>query len=321
MIEPERCADPALSQRNPPVQSSPERFRTGPTGTDRAFVAIAYTRAMPLLEIVAFGGIGLAAGLIGGLLGIGGSTIFIPAATLLIGPDQQIYQAAAMVLNVFVAGTATLTHHRAGAIDRGLVLRMLPAAILMVLLGVLASNHLDAEILAAFFGGFLILMSGLEAFRLWRSRDDPREAPSPPPHDEPLEEVPPSRTILAGVGGFMGFLGGLLGIGGGLVAVPGLRFLAGIPLRTAIVTSAAVTFPMAVIGASYKNLSLSELVDAEGRSLSASDSLLIAAAIVPAAVLGSWLGARLVRRLPITTIRLAFILLMGFAGIRMLGSI
>ncbi|MCP4068962.1 MAG: sulfite exporter TauE/SafE family protein [Phycisphaeraceae bacterium] len=273
---------------------------------------------MALLEIVAFGGIGLAAGLIGGLLGIGGSTVFIPAATLLIGPDQQIYQAAAMVLNVFVAGTATLTHHRAGAIDRGLVLRMLPAAVVMVLLGVLASNHLDAEILAGVFGGFLILMSGLEAFRLLRSRTETDPDPST---TEQADAGPPPRLILAGIGGFMGFLGGLLGIGGGLVAVPGLRFLAKVPLRTAIVASAAVTLPMALMGAIYKNLSLSELVDAEGRSLSATDSLLIAAAIVPAAVLGSWLGARLVRRLPITTIRIAFILLMGFAGILMIGSI
>lgn len=275
---------------------------------------------MPLLEIVAFGGIGLAAGLIGGLLGIGGSTVFIPAATLLIGPDQQIYQAAAMVLNVFVAGTATLTHHRAGAIDGRLVLRMLPAAILMVLIGVLASNHLDAEILVGIFGGFLILMSGWEAFRLWRGRSGAGDASSPPPHDEIAGSARPSGAVLHGVGGVMGFLGGLLGIGGGLVAVPGLRFLAGVPLRTAIVTSAAVTFPMAIIGATYKNLSLGELVDAGGRPLSASDSMVIAAAIVPAAVLGSWLGARLVRRLPITTIRIAFILLMGFAGIRMIGS-
>jgi uncharacterized membrane protein YfcA len=276
---------------------------------------------MPLFEIVAFGGIGLAAGLIGGLLGIGGSTVFIPAATLLIGPDQQIYQAAAMVLNVFVAGTATLTHHRAGAIDKQLVLRLLPAAILMVLIGVLVSNRLDAEVLVGVFGGFLILMSGWEAFRLWRRGTDPGDASSLPEDGEAEKAAPPSGAILTSVGGVMGFLGGLLGIGGGLIAVPGLRFLAGIPLRTAIVTSAAVTFPMAVIGASYKNLSLSELVDAEGRSLSASESMIIAAAIVPAAILGSWLGARLVRRLPITTIRIAFILLMGFAGIRMIGSI
>lgn len=276
---------------------------------------------MPLLEIVAFAGIGLAAGLIGGLLGIGGSTVFIPAATLLIGPDQQIYQAAAMVLNVFVAGTATLTHHRVGAIDRSLVRRILPAAIVLVLIGVLVSNLLDGEILVSFFGGFLILMSGWEAFRLWRSRIGSGDPASIPEHGDSAESRPPSPAILSGIGGLMGFLGGLLGIGGGLVAVPGLRYLARVPLRTAIVTSAAVTFPMAVIGASYKNLSLGGLVDAEGRSLSMGDSLVIAAAIVPAAILGSWLGARLVRRLPITTIRVAFILLMGFAGIRMIGSI
>ena len=39
----------------------------------------AYTPAMALLEMATFAGIGLIAGLIGGLLGIGGSTVFIPA--------------------------------------------------------------------------------------------------------------------------------------------------------------------------------------------------------------------------------------------------
>ena len=95
----------------------------------------AYTPAMALLEMATFAGIGLIAGLIGGLLGIGGSTVFIPAASLIIAPDQQIYQAAAMILNVFVSGTATLTHYRAGAIDFRLVRRIVPAAVLFVLLG------------------------------------------------------------------------------------------------------------------------------------------------------------------------------------------
>ena len=58
---------------------------------------------MPFLDVLVFLTIGVFAGAVGGLLGIGGSTVFIPAATLVFGEDQQVYQASAMVLNAFVA--------------------------------------------------------------------------------------------------------------------------------------------------------------------------------------------------------------------------
>jgi uncharacterized membrane protein YfcA len=124
--------------------------------------------------------------------------------------------------------------------------------------------------------------------------------------------------VLASIGGVMGFMGGLLGIGGGTIAVPGLRFAARLPLRSSIALAAAVTVPMAVIGAIYKNLSLSQLSGPDGAALSATDSISIAMAIVPTAILGSWIGARLVHRLPLVVIRGCFITLLVFAGFQML---
>ncbi len=42
-------------------------------------------------------------GLFGGLLGLGGSTIMIPALVMVFGENQHLYQAAAMICN-FVGG-------------------------------------------------------------------------------------------------------------------------------------------------------------------------------------------------------------------------
>ena len=280
----------------------------------------AYTPAMALLEMATFAGIGLIAGLIGGLLGIGGSTVFIPAASLIIAPDQQIYQAAAMILNVFVSGTATLTHHRAGAIDFRLVRKIVPAATLFVLLGVAASNRLDANILERFFGGLLLLLAATEAYRIWWN-GKLRRAATPNNSTTAEGDAGPPKTslpILTGIGSVMGFMGGLLGIGGGTIAVPGLRFAARLPLRNSIAIAAAVTVPMAVIGAIYKNLTLSDLSGPDGASLSATQSLGIALTIVPTAILGSWIGARLVHQLPLMAIRICFITLLLVAGFRML---
>ena len=275
---------------------------------------------MALFDMASFAGIGLIAGLVGGLLGIGGSTVFIPAASLIIAPDQQVYQAAAMILNVFVSGTATITHHRAGAIDFRLVRKLVPAAVLFVLLGVGVSNQLDATMLERLFGGLLLILAVSESLRMWSNGKLRRET-SRTTATRIVEDRAEPRTslpVLASIGGVMGFMGGLLGIGGGTIAVPGLRFAARLPLRNSIALAAAVTVPMAVIGAIYKNLSLSQLSGPDGAALSPTESIGIAMAIVPTAILGSWIGARLLHRLPLVVIRGCFITLLVVAGFQML---
>ena len=263
-------------------------------------------------EIAILLAIGLMAGLLGGLLGIGGSAIFIPVATLIIGPDQQIYQAAAMILNVAVAGTATLKHYRKGAIRLSVVKRMLPAAIVFVIVGVLLSNLVTGNTLLHMFGVLLWIIALMEINTLIR---DTRKIPQ---EGEP--ESRESWTVLGTIGGFMGLIGGLLGIGGGVFAVPLLRSTARFPMRHAVAAAACVTLPMAFIGALLKNATLHQIIE-NGQPLSAYSSLAIAAALVPTAILGSWLGATLVHKLPIGAIRFAFILLLLYAGMQMTGII
>lgn len=263
-------------------------------------------------EIAILLAIGLVAGLLGGLLGIGGSAIFIPAATLIIGPDQQIYQAAAMILNVAVAGTATVKHYRKGAIRPTVVKRMLPAAIVFVIIGVLLSNMITGNTLLRLFGVLLWIIALVEINTLLRDAKK-----------EPAAEESTSReswTVLGSIGGLMGFIGGILGIGGGVFAVPLLRSTARFPMRHAVAAAACVTLPMAMIGAVLKNATLHQIVE-DGQHLSAWSSLSIAAALIPTAILGSWLGATLVHRLPIGAIRIAFVLLLIFAGMRMTGAL
>ena len=84
--------------------------------------------------------IGLLCGLTGGLLGIGGSIVMIPAVTELLGPDQHLYQAAAMILTFFVATPAVLQHARAGAIQAATVRRIIPPALVAVVAGVALSE-------------------------------------------------------------------------------------------------------------------------------------------------------------------------------------
>ena len=66
------------------------------------------------LSLVALVVIGLLTGVVGGMLGVGGSIVLIPAMTEVLGPNQHLFQATAMIVNFFVvvpAVKATLEGH------------------------------------------------------------------------------------------------------------------------------------------------------------------------------------------------------------------
>ncbi len=261
-------------------------------------------------ELLSFAAIGLLAGLVGGLLGIGGSTVFIPIATLVLGPDQQVYQAAAMILNTAVAASATVRHWRAGVLNARRVVPTAIVAIVAVLGGVAAGNVLGGDVLSRLFGALLLALAASEiraVLRPARVGDQGPDRENPHPREHP--------GLLGSIGAAMGLLGGLLGVGGGTIGVPLFRYAARLPLRVCIGTAAAVTLPLAAVGAIYKNASLSSL---PGESADAERlALLIAAAVVPTAIAGAFMGATLVHKLPLRAIRLAFIVLLLSAGARM----
>ena len=81
-----------------------------------------------------------------------GSIVIIPFLTLLFDHDQQLSQAAAMIINVFVAVPAMTQHHRASAVRWPLVWRMLPAGVAGVIAGVEASNAVGGDVLEKLYG-------------------------------------------------------------------------------------------------------------------------------------------------------------------------
>ena len=60
------------------------------------------------MEYITLLAIGLVAGFLGGLLGIGGAVVMIPALIWAFGENQHLYQAATMICNCFVGTVSTL---------------------------------------------------------------------------------------------------------------------------------------------------------------------------------------------------------------------
>ncbi len=262
------------------------------------------------VDLLALMVIGLLAGAAGGLLGIGGAVVVIPALTLFLHYDQHLSQAVAMIVNVFVAIPALIWHHRRGAVRWDIVRRILPFAIVLVIVGVSMSDRVDGELLRRAFGLFLVYLVAISV--LWLSRDR---------HDEFTVRPRPSLRGVATVGSSTGFLAGLLGIGGGPVAAPLLHRVCSLSVREAVGTSLAVVCLTSIVGAAHKNTTLGGLTDSAGVSLGLSlqASLWLAACLVPTAMVGAVIGADLTHRLPSRGVRVAFLVLMCWAGVQMLG--
>lgn len=259
--------------------------------------------------------IGLFAGLVGGMLGVGGSIVMIPAMTEFIGPDQHLYQATAMIVNFFVVVPAVYQHRRANAINTHIVARLVPVAVIAGLVGVGISELSffagDGETyLRAMFGLFLVTVAAHDLRHAYlRRRGAIDDAPTRV--KTPNETRPAPFRLIAAVGIPMGLIAGLLGVGGGIIAVPLQRRFLGLPIRTAIANSAAVIIPTSLMGAIAKNYAF--MVEHDGNAT----ALVLAAVLIPAAIFGSLIGSRLTHRAPLKLVRTAFFLLLMAAAIRM----
>lgn len=251
--------------------------------------------------------VGLVAGLSGGLMGIGGSTVMIPGMIILFGAaGQHLYQAAAMIVNFFVVAPAILQHEQAGAVLKPLTRVMAPSAVLGAIAGVYLSEQpmfrgSGQGWLQIFFSMFLLYAI---AYNLIRIRSGKR---LPKMTEEDARKIPPALTILA-AGLPAGLAGGLLGVGGGLIAVPAQQVFLRVPLTNAIANSASTILWSSMVGAVFKHMHLSE------HGFRVRDSFFLAACLIPSAAIGSWVAAKKVHVWPVRIIRALFIVLMLYCG-------
>jgi uncharacterized membrane protein YfcA len=250
---------------------------------------------------------GLVAGVLGGLLGIGGSIIMIPALTALLGPAQHLYQAAAMVVNMAVAIPATLRHKKAGAIRRDVVVPMIPVALVSILAGVYFSDQMDGDTLRKVFAVFLAYVAIVNGWKLLRKADAK-------PQDGEHRAVPKVKTGF--VAAVMGGTAGLLGIGGGIITVPLMQVILKLPLRQCIASTATVMCMSAPVGAAFKLYNL-HAEHGDDENATATRALIIAASLIPTAIIGSRIGARLTHTLPVAWVRAVLTVLLILGALRM----
>jgi uncharacterized membrane protein YfcA len=128
------------------------------------------------LSLLSFAGLGLAAGVLSALMGVGGGVIMVPAFVLLFGMDQHTAEGTSLLVIIPTAVMGAYRHSRHGYTTWRLGLLIGAGGIVGGLLGAQAALALPAEILQRLFAGFLVLTG----VRMLLKARPPRAAETPP---------------------------------------------------------------------------------------------------------------------------------------------
>lgn len=280
--------------------------------------------AAALLAVFA---VGLLAGLLSGLVGVGGGVLMVPFLYFFyarpgwsgIAPAPEVATVAAHATSLFVILPTSLrgawAYHR-----RGLVVwrAVWPVGVAAAVAAALASRfavQADPRWLRVVFALFL-LWNGASVLRR------PRRRPARPegeeahahPHVRPLRL---SLPVTVGVGAAVGVFSAFLGVGGGLIALPLLMHVVGVGLRHAAATSLAVIMLTSLGGALAYMLAAPDAAVRPGWSLGYVD-LAVAGVLTAGTVLSVGWGTELNQRLNPRTLAIVFAVLFTVLGVRLL---
>lgn len=258
--------------------------------------------------LVAYLAVGALAGLIAGMLGLGGGVVIVPALALVfpllgIPPAVLMHLAIGTSLAVIVptSMSSTWAHYQRGAVDGQLLRLLLPGLVPGALLGGWLADKLPSALLGRIFGVFVIGV----AVQIFFNATAPGRRPLP------------GKPGLLATGTVIGAASTLLGIGGGSLTVPFLNYCR-VDMRRAVATSSACGLVLGVLGAAAFLWNGRDHTDLPPGAVGYL-YLPAFAGLALAAVATAPLGARLAHSLPVPTLKRAFAVFLALAGLRMLG--
>jgi len=257
--------------------------------------------------IIAYCLLGVFAGTMAGLLGVGGGLIIVPALiaiwqTTAAGGvyEMQMAIGTSLATIVLTSIASVRAHHLRGSVQWDIFWRLTPGVVLGAWMGALLATQMSGESLKSIFGVFELLVAAQMAFGV-------RAAP---------HRGLPGLVGTTAVGTGIGTVSAIIGIGGGTMTVPFLSWC-NVTIHKAVGTSAACGLPIAIGGA------ISYLVLGWGNAALPAWSAGFVygpalAGIVVTSMLFAPLGAALAHRLSTVVLKRAFAGFLALLGIWML---
>lgn len=121
-----------------------------------------------VLFLLACAAIGLFAGALGGLLGVGGGVVMVPAFMRFLGLGVHEAVGTSMAVIVFTAIVAALRHYQLGNVNPKVMAVVAVLSMLGGYLGATLSERLPERQLRLAFGLFLLFVAVQMLLRAWR---------------------------------------------------------------------------------------------------------------------------------------------------------
>lgn len=254
--------------------------------------------------------LGAIAGLMAGLLGIGGGLIIVPVLVILLPVFQNVPPEQVMVVAIatslcsiiFTCASSAWAHHKLHHISWNYTPTLLVGAAIGAAMTGYFAHLIDANILKKLFG-FAVLYLGVRMLLN---------------HVNVKRRELPAQGILGGISVLLSTLASLLGIGGGALYVPMLSYFS-IGVRHAIGSASIIGFVIACFATSgYVMAGWQQYADRVGYIGYVYWPAVVG--IVLTSLVAAQLGAKLTSRLPVEKIKKIFGVFLLIVSARMLLS-
>lgn len=191
----------------------------------------------PIVTVVVLITIGLGAGTLGSMLGVGGGIIMVPALTVMGLPPAQIASTSLFAVTS-TSVSSTIEYSRQKRIDYRVGMQMAGLAIPGAVIGAVLSDYLSPESFRLYFG-VLLMLTGLYILYknsiLREGKDATKKRP-----------LLLSATLGASFGA--GVISSLFGVGGGGIFMPIMLLILGMTMHRAAPTSHLILMVSSVAG-------------------------------------------------------------------------
>ncbi len=181
--------------------------------------------------------IGLAAGIFGGIIGVGGGIIMIPLMVVVLKLSQHQAHGTSLLALVFTGLGGAIVYGLHGEISFPAAGMLALTAIVTARAGARCANALPDWKLRKVFGAFLVGCALLLTAK-----------PYLPSFGGPHPFYADALIFLV-TGACAGFLSGMMGVGGGVIMIPAMVLLADFSQHVAQGTALAVVIPVGLAGA------------------------------------------------------------------------
>lgn len=214
--------------------------------------------------------VGLLAGLLAGVFGVGGGILIVPGLMIVLAMEQRRAHGTSLAAVLPIAMAGLVPYLVAGNVQWVKAAALTAGSVVGAVYGVKVLATINKRTLAFGFAALMVLSA---ARLVWA-----------PAAGSTRSVEWWGVIVLVAIGAFAGWIAGLLGVGGGIVIVPALMVIFGVPPVLAKGTSLAVIVPTSIIG-TWRNR--------KTRNLDVKVAALVGIAGVASAALGGWLAGRL----------------------------